>query len=426
MKSEDLSQYDPARLKRVLDVTRKLASSYELDQLLEQVIDAGRQVLEADRGSVFLFDEGANELHTTVATGGQTIRFSADQGIAGECVKSRKVVNVPDCYADPRFNREIDRTTGYRTKCLITVPLIGTDDELVGVMQLLNAAKGGFDQADANIATVLASQAAVAIQRTKLLEERMVKLKMERDLALARHIQMQVLPERIPTCPGFDVAGHTRPAEQTGGDIFDVVSLHGSRNPAGSLLLMIADAAGHGIGPALTVTQARAMLRMGLRLNADITQIHEHVNRQICEDLHGEGFVTAFLGVLNPAEQRITYHSAGQGPVMTYRRASNSCEWREASTIPWGVLEDPPPHSSQFIDLEPGDMLVLLTDGFYETMSPQDRIYGRHPVESCIQDFCDCSASEIMIELFRQNDDYRGSLPQADDLTALIVKREVS
>jgi phosphoserine phosphatase len=166
------SSSDEQALRHVLEVTRQLAGPMELPDMLARVTSAAKAVLAADRSSLFLYDPAANELYTTIADGTRQIRLSMNTGIAGQCGSTRQIINVPDCYSDPRFNPEVDRRTGYRTQSLIAVPLLGLEDELVGVMQLLNAAHGSFDDRDERIAQAFASQAAVAIQRSMLLEER--------------------------------------------------------------------------------------------------------------------------------------------------------------------------------------------------------------------------------------------------------------
>ena len=165
-------------LERILEVTRELARPLDLQTMLERVIDEGRTVLRADRGTVFLYDSDTDELFSTVATGTDTFRIPADRGIVGECARTRRVVNVPDCYADPRFNRDIDRKTGYKTRCLLTVPLVGYDDSLVGVLQVLNKSNGVFTGEDEHIATALGAQCAVALQRARMLEDLVTKEKM--------------------------------------------------------------------------------------------------------------------------------------------------------------------------------------------------------------------------------------------------------
>ncbi len=428
-------QHEAASLKRILGVAQQLAAPFELRDLLSQIIDAGRDVLEADRGSVFLFDAATKELYTVVAHGVKEIRFSIDKGIAGECARTRRIVNVPDCYADPRFNQEIDRKTGYHTHCLITVPLVGIDDELVGVMQLLNSKHGLFDEEDEHLAVLIASQAATAIQRVKLMEDRLERLKLHRELELARKIQMAVLPQELPPVPGYDVATYSNPADQTGGDIFDVIAIkHNAGRRASqeqvaedimtnALFLLLADATGHGVGPAISVTQVRSMLRVGLRLSATLEQLFHHINSQLTMDLASERFVTAFFGMLDPVRHQVSYLSAGQAPIMHFHARDQHCEFRDACTLPMGIMEDPPTDISPPIKLAPGDMLVMLTDGFYEYQDGKGDQMGKDRLGETVVRTRDKSAKEVLDALLADVATFAQGAPQLDDVTGLIVKR---
>jgi phosphoserine phosphatase len=406
---------------RMLEVARLLASPLELSELLAQIIDAGRTILGADRGTVFLYDPRTRELYSKVATGVGEIRFPIDKGIAGEAARTRLTINVPDCYADPRFNPEFDRRFNYRTRCLIAVPMLDQDNELVGVLQLLNPAKACIDPLEEKIAEALASQAGVAIQRVRLLEERMVKLKLERDLALARQIQMNVLPRSLPAVPGYDLAVYGKPAEETGGDIYDLIRV--GADAAAPLLMLLADATGHGIGPALSVTQVRSMLRIGLRLDATLDQMLEHINRQLAEDLGGARFVTAFLGSLDPIEHRLHYHAAGQGPLLHYHAAERGCEWLAASTLPMGIMEDLDIEAPPALKMGPGDVVALLTDGFYEYQDAQGVQMGKDRIGCAVERHRDGTAQQILDALTDDLRAFANGAPQLDDLTAIIIKR---
>ncbi|MCC6579449.1 MAG: SpoIIE family protein phosphatase [Phycisphaeraceae bacterium] len=426
MAEMNLSRLGEPAMLQVLEVARELAAPLDLPVLLGKVIDAGRAVLDADRGSVFLYDEPAKQLYIITGTGLETLRFGVDQGIAGECARSRQVLSIPDCYADARFNQDIDRKTGYRTKCLISVPLIGLNDRLVGVMQLLNAGKGRFDAADERIALALAGQAAVAIQRAQLIEEQKVKLKLERDLALAREIQQGSLPRELPRAQGYDLATFSRPAEETGGDIFDVVrlTLDGQTiSHDDPVMLLLGDATGHGVGPAISVTQVRAMFRMALRLGATIDQIVRHIDEQLEQDLGGSRFVTAFVGRLDPRTHEVTYVAPGQAPLLHVHARDGRCESRAACGLPLGLMPGIPRDVSPPFKLEPGDVLALLTDGFYECMNEADDQFGEDRVGTILRDHPHESASQLLDRLVRAIDDFRGSAPQADDLTAILIRR---
>ncbi|MDP2310193.1 MAG: SpoIIE family protein phosphatase [Pseudomonadota bacterium] len=409
---------------RLLAVSRKLSAPMELESVLSLVIDAGREVLGAERGTILLYDASRRELYAKVATGHEHIRVTIDSGIAGACARTRKTVNVEDVDSDPRFNPQIDRTTGFRTRCLVSVPLVGLDEELVGVMQLLNPARGYFDQGDENIAEVLASHAAVAIQRERLLAERIVRLKMERDLEAARVIQEGVLPRLLPIPAGYDVAAFSRPAEQTGGDLYDVIRLGPS--PSSPIAFLLADASGHGIGPALSVVQVRAMLRMGLRLGASLEDLVRQIDAQLLQDLGDDQFVTAFFGCLDPVGHELVYHAAGQGPLLHFHAADGRAEWRGASALPLGVAEVEVMAPSLTMHLEPGDFIVLLTDGIYECADPSGAVYGEERVVDLIVRHRTLDARSVLGALLRAVDSFAAGAPQADDLTAIIIQRRAA
>lgn len=423
----DSQQYDRARgMLRVLEVARRLAAPCPLCELLSAVVDAGREVLRAERGSVFLYDQKPHELYMITGTGLEALRFCADQGLAGQCANSRNVLNIPDCYADARFNQDIDRKTGYRTNCMITVPLVGLEDKLVGVMQMLNAQRGQFDDEDEQIALALAGQAAVAIQRAQLLTEQQVKIRMEQDLNLARDIQLGVLPTELPAVEGYDIATFSQPADQTGGDIFDIVRVGDADDPLEPVLLMLADATGHGIGAALSVTQMRAMFRMGLRLGADLCTLRQQIDYQLEEDLGGSRFVTAFFGLLDPREGKhhIRYEAPGQAPLLCYHRADDSFESRDASGMPMGIMAAIPHDVVEPFAMGPGDLFVLLTDGFYECHSPDMKdMFGEEGVMNIVRKHRDQSAGQIIEALVNALNAYAPDQPQADDWTAIVVKR---
>jgi len=405
-------------LERILEVTRELARPLDLRTMLERVIDEGRAVLRAERGTVFLYDSGTDELFSTVATGTDTLRIPADRGIVGECARTRRVVNVPDCYADPRFNRDVDRKTGYRTRCLLTVPLIGYDDSLVGVLQVLNKDDGVFNGEDEHIATALGAQCAVALQRARMLEDLVTKEKMERELAVARDIQMRVLPKEVPALPGYDVAGWSRPADETGGDTFDIINVAENR-----LILLLGDATGHGIGPALSVTQVRSMLRVCVRLGAGLDEAFRHINDQLCDDLASNRFVTAFLGVLDSGAHRIEYHAGGQGPLLRFHGAGGECEWLKASTVPMGLMAGLPLEQPSPLDLAPGDIVGLMTDGIYEYENPSEDQFGESRVEEIVRRHQDEPMSRLVERIVASVEEFAEGAPQNDDMTILLVRR---
>jgi phosphoserine phosphatase len=406
-------------LRSVLEVTRKLGAPFDLDTMLTEVVNAARDVLDADRGTVFLYDGNSDELVVRVATKLGSIRIPANKGIVGESAMSRKLINVPDCYADERFNQAIDKETGYRSRCMLTIPLIGFEDTLVGVLQILNKNDGVFDEQDEFVATALAAQAAVVLHRAKLIESMIATERLDREITVARDVQMGTLPKEMPTVEGYGFAGAFSPTDQTGGDLYDLVPLSDDR-----IFLLMGDATGHGIGPALSATQVRAMLRVALRLGATLDDVFVNVNDQLVEDLPDDRFVTAFFGMLDAHSHTVHFHSAGQGPIMHYHAANQSYDWHEPSTFPLGYMAQNNLGEAVSIKLAPGDILGLISDGIYEYENEVGLQFGQKGIASVIDAMPNGSAEELVPAIMQATRLHGGKAPQADDITIVLVRRQ--
>lgn len=405
-------------LRRVLEVTRKLAAPFDLDTMLTEVVDVSRNILDADRGTVFLYDENTDELVVRVATEMGSIRIPADKGIVGECAQSKKLINVPDCYADDRFNRDIDKQTGYRSRCMLTIPLVGFENSLVGVLQILNKNSGTFDDQDEFIATALAAQAAVVLHRAKITEQIIESEKLDREIAVARDVQIGTLPKQMPTIEGYGFAGAFSPTDQTGGDLYDFVPVDDKR-----LFLLMGDATGHGIGPALSATQVRAMLRVAIRLEASLDDAFVHINDQLCDDLPDDRFVTGFFGLLDASRHTVRFHSGGQGPIMHYHARTRTYDWHPATTFPLGYMPQTELADSLELELEPGDILGLISDGIYEYENEDGEQFGQEGVAAVIDRLPDGDAEQIVAGILQAVRRHGGSVPQADDITIVLARR---
>ncbi|MGI9233670.1 MAG: PP2C family protein-serine/threonine phosphatase [Woeseiaceae bacterium] len=409
---------DTQALRHILEVTRKLAAPFDLDTMLSEVVNASRDVLDADRGTVFLYDGAADELVVRVGTGLESIRIPADKGIVGESAQTRKLINVPDCYADERFNRAIDKQTGYRSRCMLTIPLIGYEESLVGVLQILNKNHGVFDEQDEFIAQALAAQAAVVLHRAEITEQMIATERLDREITVARDVQMGTLPKSMPSIEGYEFGGAFAPTDQTGGDLYDFVPLDDKR-----LFLLMGDATGHGIGPALSATQVRAMLRVAIRLNSSLDDAFVHINNQLCEDLPDDRFVTGFFGLLDSTNNTVTFHSGGQGPIMHFHAARNEYDWHEATTFPLGYMPQTDLGEAVVSSMQPGDVLGLISDGIYEYENESGLQFGQQGVINIIDNNPDASAQELVDMIMRGAREHGGSAPQADDITIVLARR---
>lgn len=410
------SQREIADLRRILDVARYMAVTNDLDVLLGTIIEAACEVLDCERATIYLHDPASGELYSRVAKGIEAIRFPADRGVAGAAAGSRTCVNVPDAYADPRFNPEFDRKHSFRTRNLLAVPLENLRGDLIGVLQAINKRAAVFDADDESLAEALGAQCGVALERARLLEEYADKQRMQRDLDIARSIQQGLFPKAKPVVHGYEIAGWNRPADETGGDCYDFMPMSDGR-----LAVLLADATGHGIGAALVIAEARSLVRAMLSITDDLRRVATAVNRLLAHDLSGDRFVTAFLGILDPGAHRLDYVSGGQGPLLLV--TPGAVDERPANALPFAVLDEMEDVEIGRFDFGPGATLVLLTDGFFEAASPESELYGEQRVASFIQARPREPLLDTIVALHEAIQRFTESAPQADDLTAVLVRR---
>jgi len=245
-------------------------------------------------------------------------------------------------------------------------------------------------------------------------------LKMEEDLRVARRIQMSTLPERLPDLSGFDLAAWSEPAEETGGDSYDVIGLHHASTAdkivlddenAGRAVLLLADATGHGIGPALSVTQVRAMLRVAVRMTLDLSQIVTHINQQLCADLPNARFVTAWLGEIDSASGRLHSVSAGQAPILHYHASTDTFGVLKSDTMPLGMFDLGPIAIPDPVELVAGDIYAVISDGIFEAANRAEDQFGDARVQEIIRAHRKSPAQEILEQIREQTESFTEGLP---------------
>lgn len=242
--------------------------------------------------------------------------------------------------------------------------------------------------------------------------------RMNHDLDIARSIQQGLLPSGSPSLHGFEVAGWNQPAEETGGDYFDWQTL-----PDGRVAISLGDATGHGIGPALVAASCRAYAR-AIFLSGEQDRLLDNLNRLVAEDLPQNRFITFAVVFLDPASSDIEVLSAGHGPILWYRYATDEIENMEAQGIPLGLMAGAKYDSGTEACLATGDMLALVTDGFYEWENPDGEQFGLKRLEAVIRESRDYPAAEVIARLRSAVEKFCEGTAQNDDLTAVILKRK--
>lgn len=252
------------------------------------------------------------------------------------------------------------------------------------------------------------------------------------NLQTARRIQESTLPTSWPQLPGYDVAAWSRQAEETGGDTFDVIGLapqaDGARITQGpdarSLAMLLADATGHGVGPAIAVTQLQAMARIAWRSRGELMGVAELIGERLAESLPEGRFITAWMARLDAKRDDVEVFSAGQGPYFKFN-ARGGVQTLSADTIPFGIRAELGVDRPTRLHLEPGDLLIVPSDGIIEAPAPSGERFGAERLVDAVADNAGRDAASIAEALRRAVEAFTGG-GREDDQTLLVIKRQLA
>ena len=240
----------------------------------------------------------------------------------------------------------------------------------------------------------------------------------EHDLQIARSIQQGLLPKLRPHIPGFAVAGWSQSADDTGGDFYDW-----KRLPNGRWVVFLADVTGHGIGPAMLASVCRAYSRASFNDRDNLATTLQNINRSFSEDLTPERFATFVAVVFEEDDEKLELLSAGHGPLFIYSACDRSVQRMYAQTLPLGVVPEMDSTSPVKLTMQPGDMVLLITDGFFEWENPAQEQFGTERLGEILRTFDDRQPEVIIAELYDSVVKFSQGTPQKDDLTAVLIKR---
>jgi phosphoserine phosphatase len=368
--SESKYSISAEKMREVLEVSRLLAVTADLDHLLMEIAKATQALLGAERASIFLFDANSDELWTKVALGANPIRVPAAAGIVGHVFKTNRLLNIPDAYADARFNREVDRRTGFVTRNLLTCPMVDFKGKPIGVIQAVNKIGGIFEREDEETIELLAAQGGVAIQRYHLQVDAIQVVELRREMDLAKRVQESLLPKFAPTIHGMQAVGWTKPASITGGDAFDLWKI-----ADGKLGIFLGDASGHGLAPALVVSQARTLARALSEIDCDPRWVLTRMNNRLVNDLELGRFVTVFMACLE-SNGCLTWASAGHGPILYRAAPGEKIQVLDPTAPPIGVLDEFAVDQTDPVQIRCGGILIVMSDGIFESQREDGEMFG--------------------------------------------------
>jgi phosphoserine phosphatase RsbU/P len=405
-------------LNSLLEVSKALGAEVQLDSLLDVILTKATEVMDAERCSLFIYEETSRSLSIRgskeLAEG--AIRIPLGVGIAGHVAEARELVNIPDAYADARFNPQSDRDTHFRTRSILCAPMLTHAGRLIGVIQVLNKADGSvFTADDEKLLAAFASLAGIALDRARLIASFLEKQKIEASLRLAHDIQMGMLPKEFPQRPEFELYATLSPARSVGGDLYDF------RHDGSHLWFAIGDVSGKGVPAALFMAVTKVLMGASIEAEASPAAVLARVNRGLCRDNAQGLFVTAFLGRLDLATGELLYANAGHNP--PYRLESDGrVETLPADTgLVLGVRDDFE-YRTEGLSLAPGDGIFAYTDGLSEALDPAGEEFGTARLVEYLKTAVRRPAIEVVEGSMRRLAEFVGTAPQFDDTTILSVR----
>jgi phosphoserine phosphatase RsbU/P len=410
-------QHNVDRLQSMVEASKIFNSTLDLVELLGKILDVAKDLTKAERGTLFLVDEKKDEIWSMIAQGmeKQEIRLPRGRGIAGHVAVTGEIVNIPDAYADNRFDPEIDQRTGFHTRNILTIPIRNKAGKIIAVLQLLNKSTGVFTDDDTDVLLTLSGQMAMSLENAQLHHDVLEKERLERDMAMARGIQRSLLPETSPVLPGFDIAVLNEPCFEVGGDYYDFLNL----GPQ-TLLVVVADVEGKGISSAMVMSNLQATLRALVLHLHSLNDITESVNKMILKDTRGEKYMTMFMGLIDLRRKAIHYINCGHVPPVIVRPGSEPIQLTEGGMV-IGLFEEAQ-YERGHVKFQTGDVLLLCTDGITEAMDADSEEFGMERVIASVNQVTDKRAKDIVLKVCDDVTAYSKEGTHMDDKVMLAIK----
>ena len=424
MGSDDVDlQARVARQEKLLEASYALHQSLNLDELLGLILDTAASAVGADRGTVYVLKDDGETLWSRVLSGDKSLEITlpVGQGLAGAVAQTGQTLRLADAYDDERFNRSWDEKSGYRTREVLCAPIKDRKGNLVGVFQLLNkVGGGGFLEEDEEFLEGLSIHAALAIENAQLHTSAIEKERYDREVALAQSVQRKLQPETYEREEaGIAFAGLNELCEDASGDYYDcLVEL-----PGGKIAVAIGDVSGHGLQAALVMAETRAYLRAFVKTIDSLARVVQLLNDALVLDLSDGRFLTFFAALIDPVTGEVEWCNAGHNPPILRRAAGGTVTTLNATDPIIGILDGRDYHVGEPFTLEPGDAILLYTDGVTEARNTAGDLMGEPHLHALFENVEDGTAAAMLASLRRSVHEFTGPVAVDDDLTMIVVRR---
>ncbi len=411
-------------LTSLIEVSAIISSTLDLEELMNLVMEKAQAVMTAEASSVMLLNEETGMLECEIALGTvqekvkNNIYLKLGQGIAGWVAQHGEAIIVPDVDSDSRFYSEIDNSTGFKTRSILAAPL-KVKDKVIGVAEVINRRDARpFTEDDLAIFTTFCRQVALAIENAKMHRYMLEQQRMQQQLESAHSIQQSFMPQAFPHSDQdkYIVYAKNIPATSVGGDLFDFIEIGADR-----LAFVIGDVSGKGVPAALYMARLISDLRYYCLMVERPKDLMQTINSILLERSRQGMFVTLIYMVLDTKSGELTITNGGHLPPFWYQKQSGACTKINSSAgIPLGILSGVE-FSEQVIQLQPGDQVLLYTDGVTEAKNTRGNMFSVERLENIFAK--SRRHPRVLIEqIIKQLKKYSKNVPQHDDITLLGIK----
>jgi phosphoserine phosphatase RsbU/P len=433
---EHITSSEPAsggglrKLNLLLEATTLLHSQLPLDSVLGTMLDHAVAVTDADRGLLLEADAtGKLKVRLARRSGGMRLppeSLAPSQTAIQLALKKQSAVITEDLAQAEMNLQAAESVVAQRLRAVVVIPLFAmmranTDQSMInikrgdflGVLYLDSRRPAAFSKLDRQILDALAADAASILDNARLVERERERQRLEEQINIARGIQQALLPRDFREYPHLAVSGINTPCLSVGGDYFDVFPLSDNRTA-----FLIADVSGKGLGAALLTTMLQGALS-GMTMGTDPAQLFNHVNRFLCNHSEVGRYATMFFGVLDD-QGGLDYINAGHPSPFLIRKGVAEEAFTEGS-YPVGLVPEAE-YTTAAVKLEPGDTLVLFSDGVTEAMDPDDQLFGASRLQEVLAGITDTPLEEIQRRVLESVENFSRGAPQTDDVTLLLVR----
>lgn len=396
-----------------------LLASSTLDETLEQIVSLVFEAVPADRCLLMMRDEQQQDMRVAVARlrdrVGEVGEIRVSRNVMDEVVMRGNSVLTSDAQHDPRFASGTMVLQGIRS--VLAVPL-GVADKVFGIIYADSPmAEGRFTEDHLKVLTTLASVAAIRVENARLVEARLQQERLERELQLASEIQQRFQPAAPPQVPGYELQGISFPCYEIGGDYYDFINREDGR-----LVIALGDVSGKGTAAALLMSSLHAAIHAQTGSHETLVETISAVNNYLADNIPPNRFVTLFFAELDPESGAVSFLNAGHNPPLIVH-AAGTVEQLASGGLPLGIRANADYREGR-THLQPGDVLVIYSDGVTEAASPNGEEFGATRLYEVVARNVDASAAGIRDRIESALTKFSQGTQAADDITLVIVKRQ--